>query len=86
MHKLIFFLLILCISFTSFGQNKKKQRQQEKKEHINNMVKEEEEGVIVYHKSFVFGAKLISDGYGIFLEKGIAKSVKKSTLFQLEIS
>ena len=86
MHKLIFFLLILCISFTSFGQNKKKQRQQEKKERINNMVKEEEEGVIVYHKSFVFGAKLISDGYGIFLEKGIAKSVKKSTLFQLEIS
>jgi hypothetical protein len=86
MRKLIFFLLILPITFTSLGQNKKKQRQQQKREHINHLVKEEEEGVIAYHKSFVFGAKLISDGYGIFFEKGIAKSVKKSTLFQLEIS
>lgn len=50
------------------------------------MIRLEEEGVIAYRKHFAFGAKLISDGYGIFFEKGYAKSVKRATLFQLEIS
>ena len=68
------------------AQKSKKQRQQEKRAHIDNLVKEEEEGVIAYKKSFVFGAKLLSDGYGIFFELGRAGSVKKSTLYQLEIS
>lgn len=86
MRKLIFFLIITSISFSSFGQNKKKQRQQEKREHINTLIKQEEEGVIAYKKSFVFGAKLITDGYGVFFELGRASSVKKSTLYQLEIS
>lgn len=50
------------------------------------MIKEEEEGVIAYKSSFLFGAKLINDGYGIFFELGHASSVKKATLYQLEIS
>ncbi len=82
-------LLLLCITSVSMGvsaQKSKKQRQQEKREHINNLIREEEEGVIAYKKSFVFGAKLVSDGYGVFFEVGRASSVKKSTLFQLEIS
>ncbi|HNJ30079.1 MAG TPA: hypothetical protein PLQ40_14055, partial [Ferruginibacter sp.] len=41
---------------------------------------------IAYRKHFLFGIKLISDGYGIFFEKGYAKSVRRATLFQLEIS
>jgi len=86
MRKLIFFFIIISFSINSFGQNKKKQRQQEKREHINTLVKQEEEGVITYKKSFVFGAKLTTDGYGIFFELGRAKSVKKSMLYQLEIS
>jgi hypothetical protein len=86
MRKLLFFLFIIFLSLSSFAQNKKKQRQQEKREHINSLIRQEEEGVITYNKSFVFGAKLVTDGYGVFFELGKAKSVKKSTLFQLEIS
>ena len=86
MRKIIFLIFIIAASFGAFAQKSKKQRQQEKRAHINNLIKEEEEGVIAYKKSFVFGAKLISDGYGVFFELGRASSVKKSLLYQLEIS
>ena len=86
MGKIIFLVFMIAASPGVMAQKSKKQRQQEKRAHIDNLVKEEEEGVIAYKKSFVFGAKLLSDGYGIFFELGRAGSVKKSTLFQLEIS
>jgi hypothetical protein len=86
MRKIIFFLFIISVSLGASAQESKKQRKAEKRARINNMIKEEEEGVIAYRKSFLFGAKLISDGYGIFFELGRASSVKKATLFQLEIS
>lgn len=86
MRKLIFFLLILFFTVSCFAQSKKKQRQEEKREHINSLIRQEEEGVITYKKSFLFGAKLITDGYGAFFELGRASSVKKSMLYQLEIS
>ena len=81
------FLLILIIPYTlaASAQKGKKQRQVEKRAHINNLIKQEEEGVIAYKKSFVFGAKLLNDGYGIFFEMGRASSVKKSLLYQLEL-
>ena len=68
-----------------FAQNKKERREENRKR-INALIKQEEEGVIAYEKSTAFGAKLISDGYGIFFEIGRARSVKKGVLFQLEIS
>ncbi|MEP6582972.1 MAG: hypothetical protein ABJA90_01845 [Ginsengibacter sp.] len=82
------FLLILIISGTlaASAQKAKKQRQAEKRAHINHLIKQEEEGVINYKKSFVFGAKLLNDGYGIFFELGRASSVKKSLLYQFELS
>ena len=86
MRTIIFILIATSFSFNSFAQSKKKQRQEEKRAHINQLIKQEEEGVIVYNKSFVFGAKMISDGYGVFFELGKANSIKKSTLYQLEIS
>src|SRR5664279_196728 len=86
MRKIISLIFIMAVSFGASAQQSKKQRQAEKKARINNMIKEEEEGVITYKKSFLFGAKLISDGYGVFFELGRASSVKKSTLYQLEIS
>jgi hypothetical protein len=86
MRKLIFFLLILFFTVSCFAQSKKKQRQEEKREHINSLIRQEEEGVITYKKSFLFGAKLITDGYGAFFELGRASSIKKSMLYQLEIS
>jgi len=86
MRKIIFLIFIIATSFGASAQKTKKQRQQEKRAHIDNLIKEEEEGVIAYKKSFVFGAKLINDGYGVFFELGRASSVKKSILYQLEIS
>ncbi|MEO8763591.1 MAG: hypothetical protein ABI416_04855 [Ginsengibacter sp.] len=86
MRKIILLIFILIASFGVSAQKTKKQRQQEKRAHIDNLIKEEEEGVIAYKKSFVFGAKLINDGYGIFFEIGRASSIKKSLLYQLEIS
>ena len=78
MRKIIFLIFIIAASFGASAQESKKQRQQERRAHKDNLIKEEEEGVIAYKKSFVFGAKLINDGYGIFFELGRASSVKKS--------
>jgi hypothetical protein len=86
MRKIIFLIFIITFSFGASAQQSKKQNKKKKRARINNMVKEEEEGVIAYKKSFLFGAKLISDGYGVFFELGRASSVKKSTLYQLDIS
>lgn len=86
MRRIFLTIIILSISCGAMAQKNKKQRQAEKRAHVNSLVKQEEEGVIAYKKSFVFGAKLINDGYGVFFELGRASSVKKSTLYQLEIS
>ena len=86
MRKIFILVFILSFSLKSFAQETKKQRKEEKREHINSLIKEEEEGVIAYRKSFVFGAKLINDGYGAFFELGRASSIKKALLYQLEIS
>ncbi len=86
MRKIIFLIFIISFTRTASAQESKKQRKAEKKARINNMIKEEEEGVIAYRKSFAFGAKMINDGYGVFFELGRASSVKKATLFQLELS
>src|SRR6185312_382197 len=86
MRKILFIIIMLSFSFYSFAQDGRKQRQHEKREDVNDVAKQEEEGVIAYKKSFVFGAKLITDGYGVFFEVGRASSVKKALLYQLEIS
>ncbi len=86
MRRIFLIIIILAISCGAMAQKNKKQRQAEKRAHVNSLIKQEEEGVITYKKSFVFGAKLINDGYGAFFELGRASSVKKSTLYQLEIS
>lgn len=86
MHKIIIILIAVFISFHSFGQDTKKIRQEKKRERVNELIRQQEEGVITYKKSFAFGAKLTTDGYGVFFELGRASSVKKAMLYQLEIS
>ena len=90
MKQILIFLAAVTLSVSVIAQqtNKptKKSRKEEKRERINAQIKAEEEGVIAYKKHYAFGIKLISDGYGIFFEKGYAKSVKKATIFQIEIS
>ena len=90
MKPLLVFLTLFAFSTSAFAQETKKStqksRKEQKREKLNAQIKAEEEGVIAYRKHFAFGAKLITDGYGISFEKGYSKSVKKTTLFQIEIS
>ncbi|MEP7237420.1 MAG: hypothetical protein ABI685_06140 [Ferruginibacter sp.] len=90
MKKLLILLAVVSFSVSAFAQqtknSTKKSRKDEKRAKINAQIKAEEEGVIAYRKHVAVGLKLTSDGYGIFFEKGYSKSVKKATLFQLEIT
>lgn len=90
MKKVLVLLTLFTFSFSAFSQETKKQskksRKEVKRDKINAQIKAEEEGVIAYKKHYAFGIKLISDGYGISFEKGYSKSVKRATLFQLEIA
>jgi len=86
MRKIISLIWILSVSVHVLAQETKQQRKQERKARINNMIKEQEEGVIAYRKSFLFGAKLTSNGYGGFLELGRANTVRRALLYQLEIT
>lgn len=89
MKQLVIFLTVVSLSLTAIAQQTNKptrqSKKEEKRERINAMIRAEEEGVIAYKKHFVFGIKLISDGYSVFFEKGYSKSIKKATLYQVEI-
>jgi hypothetical protein len=67
-------------------KDKKRNKREERKQRINAIVKQEEEGVIKYRKHLAFGLKLVTDGYGAFVEVARAQSVKKGLLFQLDIA
>ena len=90
MKRLLILTSLFVLSVTAFSQQTKKStgksRKEAKRDKVNAQIKAEEEGVVAYKKHFAFGIKLTSDGYGISFEKGYSKSVKKATLFQLEIS
>ena len=89
MKKLFLILTgILCITTVIAQQEptKKKNKRDARNERIAAMSKLEEEGVITYKKHTAFGGKLTSDGYGVFMEMGRARSVRKAVLFQLDIA
>lgn len=90
MNKIFFSLFIFCISLSAAAQDttktKREQKRDKRKETVAAMAKQEEEGVITYRKHFAGGVKLTTDGYGGFLEVGRAQSVKRSLLYQLDIS
>ena len=87
MKKLFIIIAAITVSISASAQKSAKQtRKDNKRAKVNAQIKAEEDGVIAYKKHFAFGVKLNTDGYGISFEKGYAKSVKKATLFQLEIT
>ena len=87
MKKIFLVLTIVSVSLSSFAQkNTREEKKEKKKQKISAIAKQEEEGVITYRKHFLGGAKLTSDGYGGFIEIGRAQSVKRSVLFQFEIT
>lgn len=79
-------LLVIMIPYLANAQDSRKERRDKKKEKINEMMRLQEEGVNNYPKSTIFGIKLTNDGYGMFLEIGRANSVKRATLYQIEIT
>jgi len=87
MRKLFFIIISVIIAASSFAQKQsKKDRRDQKHKRIDALIKQEEEGVIAYKKHTVFGGKLISNGYGGFIEFGKVKSIKSALLFQFELS
>jgi hypothetical protein len=70
-----------------YSQNKdpKQQKKAERKEQIKRMISQEEEGAIIFQKQTVFGVKLNTDGYGMFLEMGRMKTARKANLYSLEL-
>ncbi len=80
-------LFTFCITFSvTNAQKSRADRREERKKRISTLAKQEEEGVIAYRKQTSFGIKLTSDGYGAFLEVGRALTVRKSNLFQFEMT
>jgi hypothetical protein len=90
MKKIFFLIGILSFSLAVVAQESAKSKREEKREkrreRITQMVKLEEEGVITNKKHFLGGLKITTDGYGGFLEKGMAQSVKNAMLFQFELT
>ena len=89
MKKIVFALLILFFTANTFAQSaksKKEERREKRREKVTALVKQEEEGLIVNKKHFVSAIKLTNDGYGGFIEKGLAQSINRTLLFQLELT
>ncbi len=89
--KSIFFLIIICFcsSISSFSQNNstgKVSKTEIQQQNISKMMSQEEEGVLKFHHHLLVGLKLTNDGYGAFLEYGVAKTPKKAFLLQLEFT
>jgi hypothetical protein len=82
-------LVAICtlIVAAGYSQNRevKQDKKKERKEQLNRMISQEEEGAIIFQKQTVFGVKLNTDGYGLFLEMGRMKTARQSNLFSLEI-
>src|SRR5260221_1425439 len=86
MRRIIFLFLAFIPVLNALAQNPVKSKREERRQRINALIKQEEEGVITYKKHTVFGIKLTTSGYGGFFELGRAQSIRKSLLFQLEIT
>ena len=77
-------MLVFGVGFTQRKDDKQLKKEQEK-ERINRLIVQEEEGAIIFHRQTVFGIKLNTDGYGMFLEMGRMKTSRKSNLYSIEI-
>jgi hypothetical protein len=86
MRKIFVVFLTFLIALHSLAQAPVKNKKEERRERIDSLVKQQEEGVITYKKHTAVGLKLITSGYGAFFELGRAQSIRRTLLYQLEIS
>lgn len=95
MKKIYLILFLATLSGGLFAQTttpapaskaqKEKEKEQRKLKKIA-IFREQEEGENVFQRDFSAGARLNTDGWSGFVEKGYRKSRKKVTYFQLEFS
>lgn len=86
-------IIILSFLLVSAGfaqkrseKNSEKERARvERKERLKRMSDQEEDGAIIFHRQTVFGFKLNTDGYGMFLEMARMKTSRKANLYSLEL-
>lgn len=87
MKNIVLVAMWVVVSTAGFSQanDTKQQKKAENRERINRMMMQEEEGAIIFQKQTVFGAKLNTDGYGIFLEMARMKTSRQSNLYSIEL-
>ena len=93
MKRLIILAIIITVGFNLFAQDSTKtkkpsrtERREERQQRINAMIKQEEEGALIYNKQSVFGIELRTNGYGLFYEKGKAKTRRKTNIYTAELT
>lgn len=87
MKKTVLIAVCTFVVTVGYSQNKdlKQQKKAERQEQIKHMISQEEEGAIIFQKQTVFGVKLNTDGYGMFIETGRMKTARKANLYSLEL-
>lgn len=88
--KRLFILFLSAIVFEGALAQKSKpvnkdEKKAQRKELINQRIKQEEEGALIFNKQNLFGIKLNTDGYGIFIEKSKYKTTQLSNLWWVEL-
>ena len=81
-----FVLLSLSVLSQDSTRTYPSDRRNAKRDRVNQMMKMEEEGDLVFRKDWSLGLRLATDGYGVFFEKGIYKTVRKTKLYQFEFN
>jgi hypothetical protein len=89
--KFLFSGCFLVLSLAAFSQDStgsynSYDRKNAKRDRINRLMKMEEEGDLVFSKAWLLGLRLATDGYGVFFEKGIYKTIRKTRLYQFEFN
>jgi hypothetical protein len=80
-----FLVIILSVfTITAYSQTKE-EKKKARQERIEKLMEEEEEGTIIFSRQTAFGIKLNTDGYGIFLELGKAKTTRLTNSWWLEL-
>ncbi len=90
MKKLLAFSFLVAVipmalKAQTTGTDTKAQKKAAAKARTEKLIKQEEEGALIYQKQFVFGAKLNTDGYGLFYEKAKLKTAEKASLWNVEL-
>ncbi len=90
MKKLSITVLFVAIATMLFAQDstgrKKNDKKDVRKQKINNLIKQDEEGILVYKRQTIVGGQFRTNGYGVFVELGRMKTVRKTNIYRLDIT